>query len=170
MSGLAVTREDWVVITKLTSRLDHTFSDEVEFEWDIAARYEESLKDVLPHDMTGSGYFGSTASNDGEARTRSSKGKRRMGAKQRSKCKEKAAVEGADGQLPPIAQSRPHRAPDRPQPPPPQPAPQLPNFDTERHSSHDTDFSDEESSGRFKSPMQPNAYLLPSSPSNQSEC
>ena len=53
MSGIAVSKDDWGVITKLTSRLDRTFDEEVEFEWDIERRYEEKLEEVMPQDMSG---------------------------------------------------------------------------------------------------------------------
>ena len=51
MSGLAVTQEDWGVITKLTGKLDRTFTNEVEWEWEEAKKYEESLRNVMPTDM-----------------------------------------------------------------------------------------------------------------------
>ena len=51
MSGVAVTQEDWGVITKLTGKLDRTFTNEVEWEWEEAKKYEESLRDVMPTDM-----------------------------------------------------------------------------------------------------------------------
>lgn len=54
MSGLTATEEDWNVVTKLTSRLDRTFTDEVEFEWDLARKYEEQLQHAMPADMGGS--------------------------------------------------------------------------------------------------------------------
>jgi len=54
MSGEAVTKDDWRVITKLTGKLDHAFKDEVDFEWDMQTKAAESLRRVMPTDMVGS--------------------------------------------------------------------------------------------------------------------
>jgi len=78
MSGLAVTQQDWKVITKLTTKLDKTFSEEVEFEWEVERRYEEDLKNVLPTDMAGSGQM-KVPATPGKAKTKSKKGKRMAG-------------------------------------------------------------------------------------------
>lgn len=53
MSGEAVPKDEWRVITKLTEKLDRTFNEEVEFEWETVKKYEESLRLVMPPDMAG---------------------------------------------------------------------------------------------------------------------